>query len=82
MEDALPSGLLEVCLLVGVPREQLRTQLQVRGAVVAGVPSRLGCLWGCSCQRGSPRFNSGLSEISSPLLPPGALLLSTDQQNC
>lgn len=28
MEDALPSGLLEVCLLVGVPREQLRTQLQ------------------------------------------------------
>ncbi|OXB57492.1 hypothetical protein ASZ78_013357 [Callipepla squamata] len=28
MEDALPSGLLEVCLLVGVPREQLKTQLQ------------------------------------------------------
>ncbi|XP_072186167.1 DENN domain-containing protein 3 [Excalfactoria chinensis] len=28
MEDALPSGLLEVCLLVGVPREQLRSQLQ------------------------------------------------------
>lgn len=31
MEDALPSGLLEVCLMVGVPKEQLRAVLQVRG---------------------------------------------------
>lgn len=31
MEDVLPSGLLEVCLMVGVPKEQLRALLQVRG---------------------------------------------------
>uniref|UniRef100_A0A8B9BVW8 UDENN domain-containing protein n=1 Tax=Anser brachyrhynchus TaxID=132585 RepID=A0A8B9BVW8_9AVES len=36
MEDVLPSGLLEVCLMVGVPKERLRALLQVRG--VGGKP--------------------------------------------
>lgn len=34
MEDVLPPGLLEICLLVGVPRERVRALLQVRGAEV------------------------------------------------
>lgn len=78
MEDALPSGLLEVCLLVGVPREQLRTQLQVRG--VGGCRTRLSMGLLLSAWL-SWMFNSGLDEISrSPT--PLARLLSTDQQNC
>lgn len=40
MEDVLPSGLLEVCLLVGVPQERVRTLLQVRGS--AGRAGGLG----------------------------------------
>lgn len=34
MEDVLPPGLLEICLLVGVPRERVRALLQVRGGSV------------------------------------------------
>lgn len=31
MEDVLPSGLLEICLLVGAPTERVRALLQVSG---------------------------------------------------
>lgn len=44
MEDVLPSGLLEICLLVGAPRERVRALVQV-SAVRAGGASALG--WVC-----------------------------------
>lgn len=42
MEDVLPSGLLEICLLVGVPRERVRALLQVRGGSGRGRESGAG----------------------------------------
>lgn len=36
MEDVLPSGLLEICLLVGAPTERVRALLQVSGVGAGG----------------------------------------------
>lgn len=46
MEDVLPSGLLEVCLLVGAPTERVRALLQVSGVRAGGASAR-----GWVCQR-------------------------------
>lgn len=53
MEDVLPSGLLEICLLVGAPREQVRALLQVSGARAGGAGAR-----GWVCQRMETEYPS------------------------
>lgn len=45
MEDVLPSGLLEICLLVGAPRERVRALLQVNGVRAGGAGA-----WSRVCQ--------------------------------
>lgn len=59
MEDVLPPGLLEICLLVGVPRERVRALLQVRGG--------FGEVRFCQRGAGSP------SRVSSSLAGPLSL---------
>lgn len=54
MEDVLPSGLLEICLLVGAPRERVRALLEV-SAVQAGGASA----WGWVCQRMELKYPNG-----------------------
>lgn len=46
MEDVLPSGLLEICLLVGASTERVRALLQVSGVRAGGASA-----WGWVCQR-------------------------------
>lgn len=53
MEDVLPSGLLEICLLVGAPREQVQALLQVSGARAGGAGAR-----GWVCQRMETEYPS------------------------
>lgn len=62
MEDVLPPGLLEICLLVGVPRERVRALLQVRGAEVR---------WGSAGRAGGSAVPAG--RVSRPVCGAGSV---------
>lgn len=54
MEDVLPSGLLEICLLVGAPRERVRALLEVSAVQAGGANA-----WGWVCQRMELKYPNG-----------------------